>query len=83
VANGQQHLADFLAARVRSGELRPHDTTAAARMLFSAIAIGQLTSSATNPKVLVDLLLNGILASGPEPAKARPAKAKRAAPRRR
>ena len=60
MTSGQQHLADFLAARVRSGELRPHDTTAAASMLFSAISIGQLTSTVTNPKVLVDLLLNGL-----------------------
>jgi AcrR family transcriptional regulator len=64
VAIGQQHLADFLADRVRSGELRTHDTTAAASMLFSAMSIGQLTSTVTNPKVLVDLLLNGLLVEG-------------------
>jgi AcrR family transcriptional regulator len=64
VAIGQQHLADFLADRVLSGELRPHDTTAAASMLFSAMSIGQLTSTVTNPKVLVDLLLNGLVVDG-------------------
>lgn len=73
MAIGQEKLAGFLADRVRRGELRPHDTTAAASMLFSAISIGQLTGAPTKPKVLVDLLLHGILAE-PKPATGHPRK---------
>jgi AcrR family transcriptional regulator len=70
VAIGQEKLAGFLAERRRSGELRPHDTTAAASMLFSAISIGQLTGTSNDPKVLINMLLNGILAAEPKPAPA-------------
>lgn len=78
MATGQQHLAGFLAERVRTGELRRHDTTAAAAMLFAALSIGQLTGTTANPKTLVDLLLNGILNPAAQPAKPRPTVTKRA-----
>jgi AcrR family transcriptional regulator len=62
VAEGQQLLADYLASRVAAGELRPHDTGAAAQLLLSTMALGQVTGAATDPDTVVDLLLHGLTA---------------------
>jgi AcrR family transcriptional regulator len=69
MAVGLERLASFLAERVSTGELRPHDTEAAATMLFSAILIGQLTKKGSDAKVLVDLLMSGITAGPGKSAK--------------
>jgi AcrR family transcriptional regulator len=62
VAEGQQLLADYLAARVAAGELRPHDTRAAAQLLLSSVALGQVTGTDTDPAAVVDLVLHGLTA---------------------
>jgi TetR/AcrR family transcriptional regulator, cholesterol catabolism regulator len=64
VAEGQQLLADYLAARVAAGELRPHDTTAAAQLLLSSVALGQVTGADVDPAAVVDVLLRGLAATG-------------------
>jgi AcrR family transcriptional regulator len=67
VAHGQQLLADYLAARVAAGELRPHDTRTAAQLLLSTVALGQVTGADTDPAAVVDVLLHGLTAT-PEDA---------------
>jgi TetR/AcrR family transcriptional regulator, cholesterol catabolism regulator len=62
IAQGERLLTEFLASRVASGELRPHDSTVAVQMLLSTVALGQLTGSAINPRGLVDTLLYGLAA---------------------
>jgi AcrR family transcriptional regulator len=62
VTEGQQLLADYLAARVAAGELRPHDTRTAAQLLLSTLAIGQVTGADTDPAAVVELLLHGLTA---------------------
>jgi AcrR family transcriptional regulator len=68
VAEGQQLLAGYLATRVAAGELRPHDPSAAAQLLLSTVALGQVTGSDVDPTAVVDTLLHGLTApeaSGP------------------
>jgi AcrR family transcriptional regulator len=62
VAEGQQLLAGYLQARVAAGELRPHDTGAAAQLLLSTVALGQVTGTEVNPAAVVDVLLHGLAA---------------------
>ena len=62
VTEGQQLLANYLAARVAAGELRPHDTRAAAQLLLSTVALGQVTGADTDPEAVVDVLLHGLTA---------------------
>jgi AcrR family transcriptional regulator len=62
VAEGQRLLADYLASRVAAGELRPHDTRAAAQLLLSTVALGQVTGADTDPDAVVDVLLHGLTA---------------------
>jgi AcrR family transcriptional regulator len=62
VAEGQRLLADYLASRVAAGELRPHDTRAAAQLLLSTVALGQVTGADTDPEAVVDVLLHGLTA---------------------
>jgi AcrR family transcriptional regulator len=62
VAQGQQLLADYLAARVAAGELRPHDARTAAQLLLSTVALGQVTGTDTDPAAVVEVLLHGLTA---------------------
>jgi AcrR family transcriptional regulator len=62
VTEGQQLLANYLAARVAAGELRPHDTRTAAQLLLSTVALGQVTGTDTDPAAVVDLVLHGLTA---------------------
>jgi AcrR family transcriptional regulator len=62
VAEGQRLLADYLAARVAAGELRPHDTRTAAQLLLSTVALGQVTGAGVDPSALVDVVLGGVAA---------------------
>jgi AcrR family transcriptional regulator len=62
VTEGQQLLADYLAARVATGELRPHDTRTAAQLLLSTVALGQVTGADTDPAAVVEVLLQGLTA---------------------
>lgn len=62
VSEGQRLLGDYLASRTMVGELRPHDTEAAAAMLLSAIVLGQLTGVRPDPGALVDCVLHGLAA---------------------
>jgi AcrR family transcriptional regulator len=67
-------LGDYLASRVAAGELRPHDTEAAVRVLLATVVLSQLTdppdagmgTSATPPegfyRAVVDIILYGIAA---------------------
>ena len=64
VAEGQQLLAGYLTARVAAGELRPHDTRAAAQLLLSTVALGQVTGADVDPAAVVDVLLRGVAATG-------------------
>jgi AcrR family transcriptional regulator len=61
VAEGQQLLAHYLASRVAEGELRSHDTLAAAQLLLSAVALGQVTGADPDPEATVDVLLHGLV----------------------
>jgi AcrR family transcriptional regulator len=68
VGEGQRLLAGYLADRVAAGELRPHDTRAAAQLLLSSVALGQVTGAGTDPAATMDVLLHGLTApetSGP------------------
>ncbi|MEU4699250.1 TetR/AcrR family transcriptional regulator [Nonomuraea dietziae] len=56
VGEGQRLIGDFLAARVAEGELRPHDTTTAARTLFAAVAVSRRTGSPLDVARLVELI---------------------------
>jgi AcrR family transcriptional regulator len=64
VAEGQQLLADYLAARVIMGELREHDTTAAAQMLLASVVLGQVVGFAVDPVGLAGVLVKGLAAQG-------------------
>jgi AefR-like transcriptional repressor, C-terminal domain len=63
VAEGQRLLADYLATRVAAGELRPHDTTTAAQLLLSSVALGQVTGAGVDSASLVDVVLHGLAAN--------------------
>jgi AcrR family transcriptional regulator len=60
VTEGRGVIAAFLQARVKQGELRKHDSPAAAQFLLAAVVIGQVTRAPTDPAVLVDMLLGGL-----------------------
>lgn len=64
IAGGIDLLSSYLAARIRAGELRPHDPNITARALFSTIVALQLTDASADDLVpaVVDVLLHGILA---------------------
>ena len=62
VTEGQRLVADYLTARVASGELRPHDIRTAAQLLLSTVALGQVTGADVDPAALVDVLLRGLTA---------------------
>ena len=64
VAEGQQLLADYLAARVARGELREHDTTAAAQMLLAPIVLGQVAGFAVDPVAVGGVLAKGLTTQG-------------------
>jgi TetR/AcrR family transcriptional regulator, cholesterol catabolism regulator len=66
VAEGQQLLADYLTSRVAPGELRPHDSRAAAQLLLSTVALGQVTGADTDPEAVVEVLLHGLTAGRPD-----------------
>lgn len=55
-SEGQRLISGFLEARIATGELRPHDTTIAARALVSTIVLARLTNTPSSPKSLIDLL---------------------------
>jgi AcrR family transcriptional regulator len=59
-AEGREPLAGYLAARVAAGELRPHDTGAAAQMLFSTCVLARLSGLAADPEAVSGMLLNGL-----------------------
>jgi hypothetical protein len=63
VAEGQQLLAGYLTARVAAGELREHDTRAAAQLLLSTVALGHVTGAGVDPGAVVDVLLHGLTAT--------------------
>lgn len=64
VAEGQQLLADYLAARIAMGELRAHDTTAAAQMLLAPVVLGQVAGFAVDPIAVASVLVEGLAAQG-------------------
>jgi len=61
---GVRLLAEYLVSRVEAGELRPHDSDAAARLLMYGVLAAHL--AATPPDAFlpatVDILLKGLLA---------------------
>lgn len=65
VTHGQGLLADYLAARVAAGELRHHDTRAAAQMLVSTIVLGRTVGPPADPAQLVDVFLGGVTTARP------------------
>jgi AcrR family transcriptional regulator len=64
IGAGVDLLSSYLEARVRAGELRPHDPRIAARAFFSTIVALHLTEAPADGLVpaFVDLLLHGIAA---------------------
>jgi AcrR family transcriptional regulator len=62
ISEGAQLLSDFLDARIRSGEFRPHDTQAAARAILFTIVMGQFTRTTDDRLLdgLLDVTLQGI-----------------------
>jgi len=61
---GVRLLSDYLQSRVTAGELRPHDTAAAARLLMYGVVAANLAGTPPEPFVpaAVDILLQGLLA---------------------
>lgn len=64
VAEGQQLLADYLGARIAVGELREHDTAAAAQMLLAPVVLGQVTGFVVDPVAVAGVLVEGLAAQG-------------------
>ncbi len=64
IGGGVDLLSSYLEARIRAGELRPHDPGITARALFSTIVALHLTEPPADGLVpaFVDLLLHGIVA---------------------
>jgi AcrR family transcriptional regulator len=60
VGEGQRLLAGYLEGRVAAGELRDHDTRAAAQLLLSTVALGQVTGTDVDPASVIDVLLRGL-----------------------
>jgi AcrR family transcriptional regulator len=61
---GVRLLSDYLDSRVAAGELRPHDTDAAARLLIYGVVAAHLAGTPPEPflSAVVDMLLKGLLA---------------------
>lgn len=61
---GVRLLAEYLTSRVSAGELRPHDTTAVARLLLDAAFMAHLTETPTDSflRAVVEVILHGIAA---------------------
>jgi AcrR family transcriptional regulator len=61
---GVRLLGDYLASRVEVGELRPHNTDAAARLLMYGVLAAHLAGTPPEPflRGVVDILLRGLLA---------------------
>lgn len=62
MAEGQAAISHYLDSRVKAGELRPHNTAVATRMLMSTVMVGRLTGTLDLvADDLPELLLHGIL----------------------
>jgi AcrR family transcriptional regulator len=61
---GVRLLSEYLQSRVAMGELRPHDSDAAARLLMYGVVAAHLAGTPPEPFVpaAVDILLQGLLA---------------------
>jgi AcrR family transcriptional regulator len=61
---GTRLLTEYLQSRVAAGELRPHDSDAAARLLMYGVVAAHLAGTPPEPFVpaAVDILLQGLLA---------------------
>ena len=61
---GVRLLGEYLASRVAAGELRPHDTEAAARLLLYAVVMAHLTDTPPDRflAAVVETILHGIAA---------------------
>jgi TetR/AcrR family transcriptional regulator, cholesterol catabolism regulator len=61
---GVRLLAEYLASRVQTGELRPHDCESSARLLFYAVLGAHLANTPPEPflPATVHALLHGLLA---------------------
>lgn len=62
--DGVRLLADYLASRVAAGELRAHDTEAAARLLLYVVFMADLTDTPTDRflPAVIDTMLHGLAA---------------------
>lgn len=63
IQEGGELLAGYLAARIRAGELRPHDTRVTARAFFFTIVVLHLTGTRAEDflPTFVDVLLHGMV----------------------
>ena len=61
---GARLVTEYLASRVQTGELRPHDCESSARLLFYAVLGAHLANTPTEPFLpnTVHTLLHGLLA---------------------
>ncbi|HET6316747.1 MAG TPA: TetR/AcrR family transcriptional regulator [Chloroflexota bacterium] len=61
---GARLLSEYLQSRVAAGELRPHDSDAAARLLMYGVVAAHLAGTPPEPflPAAVDILLKGLLA---------------------
>ena len=61
---GVRLFAEYLDSRVTAGELRPHDTEAAARLLLYAVFMAHLADTPTDRflPAVVEIVLHGIAA---------------------
>jgi AcrR family transcriptional regulator len=61
---GVRLLSEYLQSRIAAGELRPHDTDAAARLLMFGVVAAHLAGTPPEPFVpaAVDIVLQGLLA---------------------
>jgi AcrR family transcriptional regulator len=61
---GVRLLADYLAARVAAGELRPHDCAASARLVFYVVFAAHLSGTPPEPflPMTIDMVMHGLVA---------------------
>jgi AcrR family transcriptional regulator len=56
-------LGKYLSARVKAGELRPHDSRAVVQALFSPCAFGYIIGQPVDPTAVAQIVLEGIAAT--------------------
>lgn len=69
ITEGQQLLADYLAAAVQRGELRDHDTRVVAQMLFAPVVLGQVVGVSPDPAAVANVLIDYLVLPDADPTR--------------